>query len=118
MEFVYYSIKVVTKDGEEFILNIDPVEDGRILENTSEGRPFIDKKRNVHHTSKEKFLAQNPAAINLPLYFSELFAVRDDVERKTVKFKKADTAHAQLLAKKEQDVIKALHSEIDDPLAD
>lgn len=114
VEFVYYSIKVVTKDGEEFILNIDPVEDGRILENTSEGRPFIDKKRNVHHTSKEKFLAQNPAAINLPLYFSELFAVRDDVERKTVKFKKADTAHAQLLAKKEQDVIKALHSEIDD----
>ena len=109
VEFVYYSIRVTPKNGQEFVLNIDPVM-GRIIENTPEGKPFIDKKNNVRHISKENFLKQNPSAINLPQYFSEIFATRNDKERKIIKFKKANTTQAQLLKQKEIDIQKALQA--------
>ncbi len=109
VEFVYYSIRLTPKNGQEFVLNIDPVM-GRIIENTPEGKPFIDKKNNVRHISKENFLKQNPSAINLPQYFSEIFATRNDKEREIIKFKKSNTTYAQLLKQKEIDIQKALQA--------
>lgn len=107
VDFTYYSIRA-SKNGEEFILNLDS-EAGRII-NSENGKPVINKKCFVVYTSKEEFLKQNPLAKNLPQYLNEIFEFRNNETRKIIdsnlKFKKREN----ILKQKEQDVLDALKS--------
>lgn len=106
VDFLYYSIKVNNKNG-GFVLNLDP-DFMKILESTKDGKPVIDKRNMVRHISKNEFLAQNPEAINLPKYLSEIFEVRNDTERKIVKSNAKQRSVKEIIRKQEEEIQELL----------
>lgn len=115
VDFTYYSVSV-KKDGKEFVLNIDPAADKILI--SKDGKPVINAKSMVSYTTKEEFLKQNPEAINLPKYLTEIFEIRTDEPRKVVQTSLKVKKHVTLLKQKEQDVINALYNKIEEVLED
>ena len=112
-DFSYYSITVM-KDGQKYVVNLDP-DFMRILE-TVNGKPFVDTKNMVRHISKQELLDDIPDVENLPKYFEEFFALKEDAEKVVVEsdLKLRPTkklVKKQLLEEAENDVLKALAEE-------
>lgn len=106
VDFLYYAIKVNNKNG-GLVLNLDP-DFMKILESTKDGKPVIDKRNMVRHISKNEFLTQNPEAINLPKYLSEIFEVRNDAERVIVKSKAKQRSVKEIIRKQEEEIQELL----------
>lgn len=115
VDFTYYSVSV-KKDKKEFVLNIDPAADKILI--SKDGKPVINAKSMVSYTTKEEFLKQNPEAINLSKYLTEIFEIRTDEPRKVVQTSFKVKKQVTLLKQKEQDVINALYNKIEEVLED
>lgn len=109
VDFTYYSIKI-KKDGKEFTLNLDP-ETSKILL-SKEGKPIVNTKNMVSYISKDEYLSSTPDAEKLPKYLNEIFENRTAEKRQYIKSNSGQKTQA-LLKQKEQDIIKALQSDMD-----
>ena len=112
-DFSYYSISV-EKDGQKYVVNLDP-DFMRIIESVN-GKPFVDSKNMIKHISKQELLETIPEAENLPRYFDEFFALKEDAERTVVisdlKLKQTKKLNKkQLIEQGEKEVHEALRGE-------
>lgn len=108
-DYTYYSI-TVKKDNMTMHINID-IDDNMIIK-SHENKPILGKNDTICYEDQTQFMAKNPLAKNMPMYFMEIFEERPDVERQIIPFQKADDKNEKLMKQKMKDIQIALSTPI------
>ena len=110
LDFLYYAIKVQREQNTMYIaIHPDKFEILRCDKNNKLQKDDTGEKLII---KRETFIAHNPLSQNMPLYLSEIFAEKTNMEKQVVKFQSVKTNAEKLKAQKIRDFNSALHNNL------